>query len=140
MVIFAVTAYPLSLINVNAQGPILTVRLLDRTYDVYNIAPQLIEIRGLNNRRPSDDAAALAVGEFSSSDIYKHAAFYSPHAGLWYLHTNVNNSMDTFAEDGGVADVGTMQAHTIDYDPHDDVFIFVTTLESGYRTWAYRPR
>lgn len=104
--LLAVAICSTSIIATRAQPAILTVRLLDRTYDVYNMPSQLIEIRGLNNRRPSDDAAALAVGEFSSSDIYKHAAFYSPHAGLWYLHTNVNNSTDTFAEDGGAGDVG----------------------------------
>lgn len=126
--LLAVAIFSTSIIATRAQPAILTVRLLDRTYDVYNMPSQLIEIRGLNNRRPTDDAAALAVGEFSSSDIYKHAAFYSPHAGLWYLHTNVNNSTDTFAEDGGVGDVGIIGwdrvgsgARAFIYDPTNRV-------------------
>lgn len=32
----------------------------------------------------------------------------------------------------------TMQPHAITYDPVDGVVFFVTVLEDGYRTWAYR--
>jgi len=42
--------------------------------------------------------------------------------------------------DGGPAGAGTMQGHCIAYDPVDAVFVFVTTLASGFRTWAYRHR
>lgn len=49
------------------------------------------------------------------------------------------SSLTPLEVDGGVADVGTMNAHAIAYDPVDDVVVFVTILESGYRTWAYRP-
>lgn len=76
-------------------------------------------------------------------DSLRHRAAGAVERGRIWTFDPATNSFEASPirlTDGGVADVGTMQAHTIDYDPHDDVFIFVTTLESGYRTWAYRPR
>jgi hypothetical protein len=55
---------------------------------------------------------------------------------MWFFDpASATFSTETIG-DGGV---GTMQMHCLDYDPVDDVFVFVTTLEGGYRTWAYRP-
>ena len=34
--------------------------------------------------------------------------------------------------------VGTVAFHALDYDPVDNVFIFITDYESGRHTWAYR--
>jgi putative transposon-encoded protein len=34
--------------------------------------------------------------------------------------------------------VGTLAFHALDYDPVDNVFIFITDSASGRRTWAYR--
>lgn len=36
--------------------------------------------------------------------------------------------------------VGSVQHHAIDYDPVNNVFVFVTDKASGRRTWAYRYR
>jgi hypothetical protein len=33
-----------------------------------------------------------------------------------------------------------MAFHCIDYDPIDNVFIFLTDAKSGAHTWAYRHR
>ncbi len=38
------------------------------------------------------------------------------------------------------AKVGTVMHHAIDYDPVNNVFVFVTDRASGRRTWAYRYR
>lgn len=34
--------------------------------------------------------------------------------------------------------VGTVAFHALDYDPVNQVFVFITELESGRRTWAFR--
>jgi hypothetical protein len=34
--------------------------------------------------------------------------------------------------------IGTLAFHAIDYDPVDNVFVFITDYDSGRRTWAYR--
>ncbi len=36
------------------------------------------------------------------------------------------------------ASVGSVACHCLDYDPVDNVFIFLTSHRSGARTWAYR--
>lgn len=41
---------------------------------------------------------------------------------------------------GAEVAVGTMQPHALAYDPINNIFVFVTTLEGGFRTWAYRHR
>lgn len=35
--------------------------------------------------------------------------------------------------------VGTMQSHAIAYDAVNEVFVFLTDVNDGYTTWAYRP-
>jgi hypothetical protein len=39
---------------------------------------------------------------------------------------------------GGGGPVGTQAFHTIDFDPVDGVFLFLTGYDSGSRMWAYR--
>ena len=34
--------------------------------------------------------------------------------------------------------IGTMASHTLDFDPVDGVFLFLTEYDSGSRMWAYR--
>ena len=39
---------------------------------------------------------------------------------------------------GGGGPIGTQAFHTLDFDPVDGVFLFLTEYDSGSRMWAYR--
>jgi hypothetical protein len=44
----------------------------------------------------------------------------------------------TMQVQGGGGPVGTQAFHTLDFDPVDGVFLFLTGYDDGSRTWAYR--
>ena len=55
---------------------------------------------------------------------------YSPRTNIWTSHV--------IQTDPPGSSVGTLAFHALDYDPVNNVFIFITDRDSGRRTWAYR--
>lgn len=58
--------------------------------------------------------------------------------GRFYAFDPAARTWTDLAIQGGAP--GKMAFHCIDYDPVDNVFIFLSDAESGGRTWAYRHR
>ena len=57
---------------------------------------------------------------------------FDPVEGLWTRSViNVNSN-------GPIGPVGDLAYHAIEYDPVNNVFIFVSSQETGRRVWAYR--
>ncbi|APR76479.1 Hypothetical protein A7982_01826 [Minicystis rosea] len=75
------------------------------------------------------DAANHVIGGGVTDGVF-HAL--DPITRAWTSRT-----MAVAPADGGGA-VGTVAFHALDYDPVDNVYLFLTDYASGRRTWAYR--
>jgi hypothetical protein len=60
--------------------------------------------------------------------------------GLFYAYSPLTNTWtsNVMQTDPPGSSVGTLAFHALDYDPINNVFIFITDGDSGRRTWAYR--
>ncbi len=75
-----------------------------------------------------DSLARVFAGSVTDGVIHR----FDPQAFTWSSQT-----MKVRSTAG--ASMGSMVGHLLDYDPVDDVFIFLADGPDGLRTWAYRP-
>lgn len=73
------------------------------------------------------DSAAKVIGGGVRDGVFYA---YSPPARTW-----ISRRIETM---GSEPRVGTVAFHALDYDPVNNVFVFLTDLRSGQRTWAFR--
>jgi hypothetical protein len=66
----------------------------------------------------------------------KNRILGGPVENRFYAFDPLSKSWTVHAVQGGAP--GTVAFHTIDYDPVNNVFIFVSDESGGRRTWAYR--
>lgn len=60
--------------------------------------------------------------------------------GVFYAYDPMEDAWTsaTMQIQGGGGPIGDLAFHTLDFDPVDGVFLFLTGYDSGSRTWAYR--
>jgi hypothetical protein len=59
-----------------------------------------------------------------------------PRANTFYAYNPLAKAWSSNVVQGGAP--GSLAFHAIDYDPGNNVFVFVTDSVSGRKTWAYR--
>jgi hypothetical protein len=122
----------------------------DRFYYFARGTPTRVFEVALNRSTPSSSTvmeipttSAPSSGESGwAYDSTHHIIGGGVENGVFYAFDPVSRAwtsqtMQAAPADGGGA-IGTVAFHALDYDPVDDVFIFLTDYASGRRTWAYR--
>jgi hypothetical protein len=113
-----------------------TTEVFEMTPDRSDWANTTVElVTGVSGTKPNTSEAGFAydvVNEVIGGGVKDNKFYiYDPITKSWqHMTPNVQStSRDT---------VGKMDFHAIDYDPVNNVFIFITTRASGKRTWAYK--
>ena len=91
------------------------------------------EVSGITGSRPATTETGWAydaVNEIIGGGV-RNGVFYAYHppSKTWTARTMQSSSGTP---------IGTVAFHALDYDPVNNVFIFISDYHSGRRTWAYR--
>ncbi len=95
---------------------------------------QVVEVTGMTGT-PSSRETGYAY------DSVNHLIGGGVRDGLFYAFdplTKVWNTVTMNTAPAAGASVGTVAFHALDYDPVNNVYLFITDYDSGFDVWAYR--
>ncbi len=106
-----------------------------RVFEVASKGPRVSEVTGMTGDIPNSqesgwayDAANMVIGGGVLDGTFYA---YDPLTKHW-------TSQRMQASSTQDAKIGTLAFHALDYDPINNLYIFLTDAASGRRTWAYR--